>query len=82
VAFEFAPGVQGPATFHRAVGCGSSFGGSPLRQEIGLGEAQSIDRVQVGWPCSNTQQMFTDIPLNCMIEITEGAESYRKVPLP
>ena len=72
---------QGPLTFHRAVGCGSSFGGSPLRQEIGLGKARAINRIEVRWPTSQTSQTFTNVPMNCMIEITEGAQTFRRVPL-
>ena len=72
---------EGQLTFHRAVGCGSSFGGSPLRQEIGLGNAQAIDRIEVRWPTSGTTQTFTDVPMDGMIEITEGKQEYRRVSL-
>ena len=72
---------EGERAYHRAVGCGSSFGGSPLRQEIGLGSAESIERVEVRWPTSGMKQVFTDVPLDCMIRITEGTGVYQRVPL-
>ncbi|MDG2054355.1 MAG: CRTAC1 family protein [Phycisphaerales bacterium] len=63
---------SGARTLHRAVGSVSSFGGSPRRQEIGLGDATAIGRLTVTWPSSGQQQEFTDVPINAMIEITEG----------
>ena len=41
---------EGERTFHRNVGALSSFGGSPLRQEIGLGGALRIVELAVQWP--------------------------------
>ena len=72
---------KGERACHRAVGCGSSFGGSPLRQEIGLGSAESIERVELRWPTSGTKQIFTDVPLDSMIRIVEGVHAYQRVPL-
>ncbi len=71
----------GPREIHRAVGSVSSFGGSPLRQEIGLGNATRITRLDVWWPTSDTRQTFTDIPLDTMIQITEGTPTVTRVAL-
>jgi hypothetical protein len=60
----------------RAVGCVSSFGGSPMRQEIGLGKAERILSVQVVWPTTGEVQEFTDVPLDSRIEIVEGAAGW------
>ena len=46
-------GREGPRAIHRVVGSGGSFGTSPFRQEIGLGQAQAIDAVEVRWPFGN-----------------------------
>ena len=62
---------------HRAVGAVSSFGGSPLHQEIGLGKANKIQSVIVRWPNSRTTQTFTEVPLDVMVEITEGESELR-----
>ena len=62
---------------HRAVGAVSSFGGSPMRQEIGLGKAARILSVSVQWPTSGSSQTFTEVPLDSVIVITEGESAYR-----
>ncbi|TDJ57681.1 MAG: hypothetical protein E2O40_02535 [Planctomycetota bacterium] len=66
---------------HRAVGSVSSFGGSPLRQEIGLGDATRIRRLDVRWPVSGVLQSFKDVPMNTMIRITEGVERFETIQL-
>ena len=72
---------DGERTIHRAVGSVSSFGGSPLRQEIGLGDAESIRSLKVFWPVSKTTQTFTNVPLDTFISVTEGEERLQKHPL-
>ena len=67
-------------TLHRAVGAVSSFGGSPFRQEIGLGKSTSIVRLTVEWPTSGIVQQFTEVPVDRMIRITEGQPDLEIVP--
>ena len=71
---------QGSTTYHRAVGSVSSFGGSPTRQEIGLGKATSIERIEIDWPISRTTEVITDVPLDSMIGITEGEPGFELLP--
>lgn len=71
----------GQRTLHRAVGSISSFGGSPRRQEIGLADATSIGKVEVWWPTSNTRQIFTNVPLDSVIRITEGQDGFETLDL-
>ena len=71
----------GKRTFHRAVGSVSSFGGSPLRLEVGLGHASRIERVEIDWPRSNTTQVLTDVPVNSFIEVTEGGAGFQSIQL-
>jgi hypothetical protein len=66
---------------HRVVSTGGSFGGNPLRQAIGLGRAERIDRLEVYWPASDTRQTFGDLPVDRSIEVTEGADAPRPVTL-
>ena len=66
---------------HRAVGSVSSFGGSPLRQEIGLGDATEIVEVAIDWPVSGARQILQDVPLDTQILVTEGDDSYQELPL-
>jgi hypothetical protein len=73
-------------TVHRHVSSGSSFGGNPLQQTIGVGKATLVARLEVYWPTSRTTQVFTDVAVDQAIEVTEFAESYRalnwtRVPL-
>ena len=68
-----------PLTVHRHISSGSSFGGNPLRQTIGLGKATRVALLQVDWPTSGTTQVFRDLAAGQAIEITELVEGYRKV---
>lgn len=61
------------------VNSGGSFGANPLRQEIGLGRAKHIERLEVFWPTTNQTQVFTDLAVNQSIEIVEGSREYKKV---
>ncbi len=68
-----------PLTVHRHVSSGSSFGGSPLQQTIGLGKADRVATLEIRWPTSGTTQVFRDVAVNQAIEITEFADGYRKL---
>ncbi len=63
----------GQREIHRAVGSVSSFGGSPARQEIGLGDALAIHRVDIWWPASGERQSFEGLELDAGYRIVEGA---------
>lgn len=69
-----AEGSDGEKTFYRHVKSGGSFGGSPFRQEIGLGEAEHITKLEVFWPVSGRHDVYEDIQPNQLLQITEGAE--------
>ncbi len=74
-----------PLLVQRHVSSGSSFGGNPLQQTIGLGKATRVARVEIHWPTSGTTQVFEDIPADRAIEVTEFAESFRPLdwkPIP
>jgi hypothetical protein len=71
---------DGRRTIHRAVGSVSSFGGSPQRQEIGLGNATAIEKVEIFWPHSSYRHELTDLSLNTAYQITEGKDSPRQLP--
>jgi hypothetical protein len=57
---------------HRAVGSTSSFGTTPLRQEIGLGGAAKIDRLEIWWPASGQTNVVENVEVNRFYEIAEG----------
>ncbi len=66
-----------PQTIHRHVSTGSSFGANALEQTIGLDKAERIERIEIHWPTSGKTQVFSDVPVNQAIEVTEFAEDYR-----
>ena len=70
-------GGAGPLTVHRHVSSGSSFGGNPLEQHLGLGKADRVAALEIYWPASGTTQVFRDLPANRAIEVTEFASEYR-----
>jgi hypothetical protein len=72
-------GIQ--RSVYRDVNSGGSFGSSPLRREIGIGQAVMIDEITVIWAGSNTTQTFRNIQPNQCIKITEGKDTVEKVPL-
>jgi hypothetical protein len=74
-----------PLTVYRHVSSGSSFGGSPLQQTLGLAQAERVAILEIYWPTSGTTQVFRDIAADQAIEITELADSYRPLswrPIP
>ena len=66
-----------PRSVYRHVNSGGTFGANPLRQEIGLGSAERIELLEVYWPTSDTTQTFKDVPLDRVLEITEGEQGFR-----
>ena len=67
--------VAGPAGarhVYRTVGYGSSFGGNPLRQHIGLGAATRVEMLRVTWPHANSIQEFTHLPADNSYHLREG----------
>ena len=57
---------------YRTVGYGSSFGGNPFRQHIGVGKAQRVEEVKVFWPTSGTTQQFHNLPVDQAYKVKEG----------
>jgi hypothetical protein len=57
---------------YKDVNSGGSFGSSPLTQEIGIGQAKSIDEIEIKWAGSQTVQRFKNIAPNQFLHLTEG----------
>jgi len=66
---------------YRDVNSGGSFGASPLRREIGIGQAQSIDEIEISWHGSKTVQRFKNVKPDQFIHITEGNNAIEQVKL-
>jgi len=57
---------------YKDVNSGGSFGSSPIRQEIGIGQAKIIDEIEIKWAGSHTVQHFKNVAPNQFLHITEG----------
>jgi hypothetical protein len=66
---------DGERAIHRVVGSGASFGASPMRQEIGLGKAWSVKRVEIFWPVTGLTQVVTGLDVNRFYHVKEGADN-------
>ncbi len=62
---------DGERTIHATVGTGGSFGSASLQQEIGLGVAKTIRRLEVVWPSGDTQR-FEGLAVNRFYALREG----------
>jgi hypothetical protein len=67
--------ATGEQSIYKTVGTGGSFGASPLRQEIGLGQAQSIDRIEVLWPRTGLTQVIHPAAMDGFYKVREGQEA-------
>ncbi len=65
---------------YRWVTSGGSFGASPLRQHLGLGQAGRIEVLEIYWPTSGTTQQFREVPVDRLIRIREGSPEYETLP--
>jgi len=66
----------------REVNSGGSFGASPLRAEIGLGDSEKIDTLTVKWSGTNLTQVFTGLNVNKLYVINEGNNNPKEIKLP
>ena len=63
-------------SIYRALNTGGSFGSNPLRQTIGLGQADTIERLEIRWPGSGATQVIDGLPLDRLVSVVEGADDY------
>ncbi len=70
---------RGTRAIYRTVGSQSSFGGSPLRQHIGLGKSASILKIEISWPGTAAPQTFSNVGKRQFIEVKEGASQFTKL---
>lgn len=61
---------------YRDVNSGGSFGANPLLQHIGIGEATSIEKIEVRWPVTGEIQVFQNPPADTNIKIKEGDSKF------
>lgn len=63
---------NGERSIHRTLSSGGSFGCSPLRAQIGLGQAQSIRAVEITWPTTGKVQVLKDLAMDQFYKIRES----------
>jgi len=72
---------DGERSIHRIVGTGGSFGGSPIRQEIGLGQARAVKRVEILWPVTGVTQIVYGLELDAFYHVKEGVDAPARIEL-
>jgi hypothetical protein len=68
-------------SIYKWVNSGGSFGCNSLRQQIGIGKATVVKRLEVYWPKSDTTQVFENLPANGIVRVTEGSDDLVKTGL-
>lgn len=61
-----------PRHIFRAVGFGSSFGGNPLEQHIGIGRADTVSEVTVLWPATGIVDRIRNVAADERYTLREG----------
>jgi hypothetical protein len=61
---------------YKVLNSGGSFGSNPLMQEIGIGQATSVKKLEIKWPGCKHVQTFQNIQADQRIHITEGNDKY------
>jgi hypothetical protein len=75
IGARIAVTVEGPSgrrLIHHTVGSGGSFGASPLRQHIGLGDARRVVSVEVAWPATGPKQAMSGLEARHRYRAVEG----------
>jgi hypothetical protein len=62
----------GQRHIYKTVNSGGSFGSSPLRQEIGLGNATAITGVDIFWPATGKHQLLGELAMDRAYRFKEG----------
>ncbi|HED66699.1 MAG TPA: CRTAC1 family protein [Planctomycetes bacterium] len=65
---------DGEHELYHTVSTGGSFGCNPMTQNVGLGPAERIVRLEIFWPKTGKTQVFEDVPFDRELVITEGEE--------
>ena len=73
--------ADGTRSIRRTVGTGGSFGVSPLRQEIGLGDALRIERVEIRWPASGRTRSIENLEMDRFYSVREDQPTVTAVDL-
>jgi hypothetical protein len=64
--------ATGDRSIYKTVSSGASFGASPLRQEIGLGQSKAIQSVEIFWPTTGQTQVLKGLAMDRFYKVREG----------
>ena len=70
-----------PRHIFHTVGFGSSFGGNPFEQHIGIGPADNVSEVKVTWPASGTIDRITKVAADRRYKLREGDGKLTSLPV-
>ncbi len=73
IRVDVVDAAGGSRTVHRRVNGGGSFGGNPLRQTIGLGRPEAVQKVEVYWPTTDLTETFAGMEMDRLYRVVEGA---------
>ncbi|HEU5182445.1 MAG TPA: CRTAC1 family protein [Candidatus Polarisedimenticolia bacterium] len=71
----------GERMIYDTVRSGGSFGASPLRQQIGLRQADDIVSVEILWPGSGTRQVIQGLQMDHLYHVREGDSDAHPIQL-
>ena len=72
---------EGTRDLFRVISSGGSFGGSPFRLHVGLGQATAIEEVEINWPTSGQTQRWKNLPLDRFYRVVEGEKKFSELTL-
>ncbi len=75
-------GADGTRQIYRTAGYGSSFGGNPWQQHIGLGKNAAIQEIEVRWPTSGKVESFRNVKADRAYRLREGTGTLVPVARP
>jgi len=81
VRVEVTTADGGERSIYDRVTSGGSFGASPLRRTVGLGDAVAVRSVEVTWPTGETER-FTGVEAGGAYRLREGDGVARRFELP
>lgn len=58
---------------YRDVNSGGSFGSNPLKQHIGIGQAATVEQLEITWPASRSVQVFNNVEAGANVLVREGS---------
>jgi hypothetical protein len=67
--------ATGERSIYCTVSTGGSFGAGPLQKHIGLGDAESIQAIEIFWPTTGRTQRVPGVPMDRFYKIKEGGSA-------